>query len=193
MNKNKGLTWLAVLVLLCGLFSTLFLDDVWGSRVSEIVTISTAIIGAVALFFQFKRDKEINQANFILEFWKSFSENEKLQKIMLKCDHMRLTNKDDYFDIVTYAQWLETLSSLINRNIVNFAVIDDMYNYLFFVFVNNKYIQEVELMPSQKFYKGIYEAYSSWVNYLNKKNKEILCYEFSLEKVENYDLIRKMK
>ena len=112
---------------------------------------------------------------------------------MLKCDHMRLTNKDDYFDIVTYAQWLETLSSLINRNIVNFAVIDDMYNYLFFVFVNNKYIQEVELMPSQKFYKGIYEAYSSWVNYLNKKNKEILCYEFSLEKVENYDLIRKMK
>ena len=198
MSKNKSLTWLAVLVLLCGLFSTLFLDEVWGSRVSEIVTISTAIIGAVALFFQFKRDKEINQANFILEFWKSFSENEKLQKIMLKCDHMRLTgentfNEDDYFDIVTYAQWLETLSSLINRNIVNFSVIDDMYNYLFFIFVNNKYIQEVELVPSQKFYKGIYKAHADWIKYLKRKDKEILCSEMSLDKVKNYELIKNMK
>ncbi len=59
MSKNKSLTWLAVLVLLCGLFSTLFLDEVWGSRVSEIVTISTAIIGAVALFFSLREIKKL--------------------------------------------------------------------------------------------------------------------------------------
>lgn len=117
---------------------------------------------------------------------------------MLKCDHMRLTgentfNEDDYFDIVTYAQWLETLSSLINRNIVNFSVIDDMYNYLFFVFVNNKYIQEVELVPSQKFYKGIYKAHADWIKYLKRKDKEILCSEMSLDKVKNYELIKNMK
>ena len=185
-------------LLIGGLFATLLLDDVWGSRVSELITIGTAIIGAVALFFQFKRDKEINQANFILEFWKSFSGNEKLQKIMLKCDEMRLTNKntftkDDYFDIVTYAQWLETLSSLINRNIVNFSVIDDMYNYLFFIFVNNKYVQKVELIPSQKFYKGIYKAYNDWTTYLKKNNKEIICFENSLDKVPNYEEIKNMK
>ena len=198
MSKNKSLTIFSVFLLIGGLFATLLLDDVWGSRVSELITIGTAIIGAVALFFQFKRDKEINQANFILEFWKSFSGNEKLQKIMLKCDEMRLTNKntftkDDYFDIVTYAQWLETLSSLINRNIVNFSVIDDMYNYLFFIFVNNKYVQKVELIPSQKFYKGIYKAYDDWTTYLKKNNKEIICFENSLDKVPNYEEIKNMK
>lgn len=198
MSRNKSLTIFSVFLLIGGLFATLLLDDVWGSRVSEVITIGTAIIGAVALFFQFKRDKEINQANFILEFWKSFSGNEKLQKIMLKCDEMRLTNKntftkDDYFDIVTYAQWLETLSSLINRNIVNFSVIDDMYNYLFFIFVNNKYVQKVELIPSQKFYKGIYKAYNDWTTYLKKNNKEIICFENSLDKVPNFEEIKNMK
>ena len=198
MSRNKSLTIFSVFLLIGGLFATLLLDDVWGSRVSELITIGTAIIGAVALFFQFKRDKEINQANFILEFWKSFSGNEKLQKIMLKCDEMRLTNKntftkDDYFDIVTYAQWLETLSSLINRNIVNFSVIDDMYNYLFFIFVNNKYVQKVELIPSQKFYKGIYKAYDDWTTYLKKNNKEIICFENSLDKVPNCEEIKNMK
>ena len=62
MNKNKSLTIFSVFLLIGGLFATLLLDDVWGSRVSEVITIGTAIIGAVALFFQFKRDKEINQA-----------------------------------------------------------------------------------------------------------------------------------
>lgn len=192
--KNKSLTILSVFLLIFGLFSTLFLDDVWGSRVSELITLSTAIIGAVALFFQFKRDKEINQANFVVQFWNSFSSNENLQKIMLKCDHMRLTGentfkKEDYFYIVSYAQWLETLSSLINRNLFKFQVIDDMYNYLFFVFVNNKYVQEVELAPAQEFYKGIYKAYNNWVKYLKKNNREVLCGDTPLSATQNYDRI----
>ncbi len=194
MAKNKSLTILSVFLLIFGLFSTLFLDDVWGSRVSELITLSTAIIGAVALFFQFKRDKEINQANFVVQFWNSFSSNENLQKIMLKCDHMRLTGentfkKEDYFYIVSYAQWLETLSSLINRNLFKFQVIDDMYNYLFFVFVNNKYVQEVELAPAQEFYKGIYKAYNNWVKYLKKNNREVLCGDTPLSATQNYDRI----
>ena len=194
MHKNRSLTVLSVCLLILGLFATLFLDDIWGNRVSELITLSTAIIGAVALFFQFKRDKEINQASFVVDFWKSFSSDENLQKIMLKCDHMRLTgentfNKEDYFYIVSYAQWLETLSSLINRNIVKFQVIDDLYNYLFFVFVNNKYIQETELVPAQKFYKGIYKAYNDWTKYLNKKGQTVLCSDTPLSATKNYELI----
>ena len=88
---------------------------------------------------------------------------------------------------------VETLSSLINRNIVNFSVIDDMYNYLFFIFVNNKYVQKVELIPSQKFYKGIYKAYDDWTTYLKKNNKEIICFENSLDKVPNFEEIKNMK
>ena len=174
-------------MLIVALFSTLFFDDNLGGRLYQVVTIGTAIVGAVALFVQFKRDKDINQASFILEFWKNFSDQEDLQKIILKCDAMRLSEenkfvKSDYVAIVKYAQWLETLSSVINRKVVTFDAINDMYNYIFFVFTNNPYIQQTELEPNKQYYNGIYTAYTSWVNYLKKKNKPILCENTALIK-----------
>ena len=51
----------------------------------------------------------------------------------------------------------------------------------------------MELVPSQKFYKGIYKAHADWIKYLKRKDKEILCSEMSLEKVKNYELIKNMK
>lgn len=115
MSRNKSLTIFSVFLLIGGLFATLLLDDVWGSRVSELITIGTAIIGAVALFFQFKRDKEINQANFILEFWKSFSGNEKLQKIKIFCIinvfkiifKIKMINIKVFIACVKFRRWYE--------------------------------------------------------------------------------------
>lgn len=179
MKKNITLTVLSTALLVLALVSTLFLNDVWGDRVAQVITLCTAVIGSIALFFQFKRDKDINESNFVLSFWQSFSNKIELQKIMLKCDDMRLGKEssfteEDYFWIVTYAQWLETLSSLINRKILSFNTINDMYNYIFFVFVNNPYVQKIELEPNKEYYQGIYSAYVEWVEYLKKNNKEIL-------------------
>lgn len=187
MKKNVTITILSTCLLVLALCCTLFLDDTWGNRVAQVITLCTAIIGSVALFLQFKRDKDINESTFILDFWKAFTENSDLQRVMLKCDAMRLGKKssftdDDYFTIVTYAQWLETLSSLINKKVFSFDAINDMYNYLFFVFVNNEYVQKIELEPNKEFYQGIYTAYAEWVKYLNKKKLNILGKETSLIK-----------
>ena len=58
--------------------------------------------------------------------------------------------------------------------------INNMYGYVFFVFVNNKYIQEKEILPNEKYYQGIIEAYGLWVKYLKKHNKEVMLEENSL-------------
>lgn len=179
MKKTKLITITCTFLIVAGIFSTLFLSEKIGDRVSQIITISTALIGAVALFLQFKRDKDINESSFILEFWKSFSQNDDLQQIMLKCDNM-LNNKEnqfvkeDYSSIVKYAQWLEAFSSLINRKVVSINSINDMYNYMFFVFTNNQYIQKLELEPNKEYYNGIYHAYAEWIKFLNKKNLPII-------------------
>jgi len=63
-----------------------------------------------------------------------------------------------------------------------------MYGYMFFVFVNNKYIQQTELLPNIQFYQGIVKAYRTWEIYLIKHNKEILLNENSLLKaIEEYE------
>ena len=74
MKKGKFITIVSIFLLIVGLFSTLILDYGIASRIVEVVTVITAVVGAIALYLQFRRDKNINEASFLLEFWKNFSE-----------------------------------------------------------------------------------------------------------------------
>ena len=190
MKRGRLITFFSIFLLVIGLFSTLILDDGIAGRIAEIVTVITAVIGAIALFLQFKRDKNINEARFLLEFWKNFSDKPQLIYIQRKCDEDIQSEKtnfteEDYDGILMYAQWLEALCSVINNGMLSFNFIDDMYNYMFFVFVNNKYVQEKEILPNSKYYQGIIKAYSLWVNYLKKHKKEVMLEQNSLSEALN--------
>ena len=187
MKKGKIITIISVSILCLSLFSTLVFSEGFASRLCEVITLVTAVIGAVALYLQFRRDKEINEANFLVEYWKIFTENDSLLDIEMKCEY-DLKNKKTAFNegdsksIALYAQWLESLSAIINREMLSFDFIDNMYNYLFFVFVNNKYIQQTELLPNWEYYQGIIKTYDKWVKYLKKHNKKIIMEENGLDK-----------
>lgn len=192
MKKSRLITIVSCSLLVIALFCTLFFDDNWGSRVSEIITIVTALIGAVALFFQFKRDKDVNQASFVVEFGKTFEEKEGCREIMQKLESYRKGNTNvfidkDYDAIVSYLQWCETLAVLVQNNVLNLKVIDNLFSYRFFLITNNSYIQKLELVPEAEFYKGVYTLHKLWTKYKKKNNRTILQEETSLEKVEHYN------
>ena len=110
MKKNIVITSVSTFLISVALIVSLFFDDTLGGRISQIVTLTTALIGAAALFVQFMRDKKINQSSFLLEFSKSFYDPVNLGKIMNKLDPNNVLGKqkittDDYDDIVAYLQW----------------------------------------------------------------------------------------
>ena len=197
MRKAKTITIVSCILLCIGLLSTLLFEDEIASRIAEVMTLITTVVGAIALYLQFKRDKEINKASFLLEFWKSFSESPSLQSVMQKCDK-QLNNQpvewteEDYDSIVLYGQWLEALSSVINKDILTFEFINNMYNYCFFVFVN-KYIQEKELLPNKPYYQGIITAYRAWLKYLRKHKLHIMLEENSLDLAWDRDQLNGVK
>ena len=198
MKRNRIITIVSCLLLIVALFCTLFFDDSIGGRISEVITIATALIGAIALFFQFKRDKDINQASFVVEFGKSFEEKEGCRDIMQKLERYRkgetnVFTKNDYTYIVSYLQWCETLSILVQKNVLNLKTIDNLYSYWFFLITNNEYIQKLELVPEPEFYKGVYILHKIWTKYKRKTNQIILEDNTSLEKVENYDKYSEQK
>ena len=198
MKRNRIITIVSCLLLIVALFCTLFFDDSIGGRISEVITIATALIGAIALFFQFKRDKDINQASFVVKNEKSFEEKEGCRDIMQKLERYRKgeTNdftKNDYTYIVSYLQWCETLSILVQKNVLNLKTIDNLYSYWFFLITNNEYIQKLELVPEAEFYKGVYILHKIWTKYKRKTNQIILEDNTSLEKVENYDKYSEQK
>lgn len=64
MKKTSLITVLSTLVIAAGLVGSLWLDNDLGSRLVNVVTVITGIIGAIALFIQFKKDKQVNTAGF---------------------------------------------------------------------------------------------------------------------------------
>lgn len=80
MKRTKNLiVIISTLLIVIGVIVSSVLTD-QASVISTVVTTITAIIGAVALWIQFKKDREVNQASFIIEFHKSFQENESCKK-----------------------------------------------------------------------------------------------------------------
>lgn len=197
MKKNKSLTILSCALLIIALCSTLFLEDFIGTRISDIITIATALIGAVALFFQFKQDKDINQASFIIEYGKIFTETPGCHEVMMKLDKYRLGEKDifekskekeaDYSGIVAYLEWCESLSVLIQKGVMDFETVDNLYSYRFFLITNNAYVQEKELIPEREFYKGVFTLHKIWSEYKVKTKQPILQNETDLSKHSCYE------
>ena len=195
MKKNKSITIISIILLSVALIGSLFLDDVIGSRISNVVTIITAIIGAVALFLQFKRDKDLNEAGFVVDYSVQFYDIYNLQDVLNELENCRKDKKykidmDKYYkDIVGYLQWLESLAALVNSKILSIEKIDDVLSYRFFLIVNNKQIQNHEIIPCRTYYRGIYNLYRTWSNYKKKNGLEIIFESNELSKTKGYNEI----
>ena len=184
--------------MMCGaLVGSLFLDDVLGSRIANVVTIITAIVGAVALFVQFKKDKDINMASFVIDYSVQFYDIYHLENILNELEKCRVDNsykldiKKNYQDIVAYLQWLESLAALVNSNLLSIDKIDDVLSYRFFLIVNNKQVQEAEIIPCREFYRGIFKLYSEWSQYKKKKGLTIIFEDNALSNIPEYNEIVK--
>jgi len=194
MKKRNYLLYTFVIIICLILLSTLTLDNLLGSRISNIVTTITALIGAAALFIQFQRDKRINEISFILSLSHHFYLSNGPHEILIKLDKYEkgendIFNETDYPKIIAYLEWLEELAVGINQGLIEFDFIDDFLSYRFFLIVNNKYVQDAELIPEYKNYRGIYKLHKTWSKYKKKKKLPILQIETDLSKTQNYNKI----
>ncbi len=191
MRKNSFYYSIIFIIILL-LVSTLLLEEQIASRITTIITVSTALIGAVALFIQYKRDKDVNQASFMVEYAKYFYSLNGTEELVMQLDEYRLGNKEitkdmSYTAIINYLFWCEELAALIQKNIIDIETIDNLFAYLFFIITNNKYIQERELVPQAEFYKGTFYLHKVWTEYKLKTKQPIINPDEDLRLVERYN------
>ena len=161
--KRKNLFIYTFIVIICLLLLyTLSLDSVLGSRISNIITVITAIIKDILLY---KATKKLD---------------------LYSKGHKDIFTEDDYYDIVAYLEWLEELATIVNQNLIDFEFIDDYLSYRFFLITNNKYVQDIELINEYENYRGIYKMHKSWTQYKRKNQLPILQEKTSLNKTKNY-------
>lgn len=195
MRKN----WLYLVG--CGTIALYFIS----LNYNEIDTISTifvtvsTIIGGIAIFIQLKRERDLTEAQFLMDYNNAFITNDSFTQVQKLLEDYKKGLIDDVaireFDrqaIINYLVYLEALAALINKGVLNYIIIDNLFSYRFFLALNNPVIQEIELIGDAEFYRGCYVLHKNWTKYKIKKNIEIIMENTSLEKVEEYSKYSKV-
>lgn len=191
-QKNTIITIVAVVLILVGLLGSFLLSEDVANRVVSVITTATAIVGAIALFYQFKRDKNLHEASFLVEYSNQFYATYQCADLMNELEtcrvdpNYRLDVQAHYQQVVGYLEWLENLASLVNSGVLHIAKIDNVMSYRYFLIVNNKQVQDGELLRNREFYRSIYELYPTWVAYKRKHDLPIIFEENDLSQTEGY-------
>jgi hypothetical protein len=142
----------------------------------------TAIVGAIAIWFEMKRTKDMAEGEFVLTLNNSFSSNEDLKVLFGKLVNGAELTEEERPAIVEYLTFFETVYILITRNVVEIKIINDLFAYRFFMAVNNKYVQELELISDCQYYRNIYKLDRLWLEYRMKEGIECKESEYLLSK-----------
>ena len=79
------------------------------------------------------------------------------------------------------------MASLIERDIIDFYIIDNILSYRFFVFVNNPQVQEKELLPYYQNYRGTIYLYNRWYKFEENRGLKIPLMETALHLTPGYN------
>ena len=200
MKKGKLSIFLSVFLLAISLIGSIFIADNISSKLFNAITVVTAIVGAIALFYQFKKDKQINEASFIFNFSASFYDQYNCADLVPILDDYadnkikNINYEENSGIIIRYMQWVESIGAIIEEGTIDLKSIDQVLGYRFFIIVNNKEIQKNELIPYRLHYIGTFKLYKKWYEYKKANNLPIPLEKTSLhlykefnEVIEKYD------
>lgn len=184
--KKKEIIVIAIGVIFISCYVTLFIEQ-GGSSISELVTTITAIIGVFAIWLQLKKERELNEAQFIMDYNNSFISNEELVGIESQLEMYRKTGKleisdDNRQSFINYLVYNEALAALVFRKVLSLDVIDDLFSYRFFLAMNNPILQSEEIIPEAEYYKGSIKLFKKWISYKKKNGLPVVLEEHRLDK-----------
>ncbi len=184
--KKKEIFVIAIGVIFISCYVTLFIEQ-GGSSISELVTTITAIIGVFAIWFQLKKERELNEAQFIMDYNNSFISNEELVGIESQLELFRKTGKleitdDNRQSYINYLVYNEALAALVFRKVLSLDVIDDLFSYRFFLAMNNPILQSEEIIPEAEYYKGSIKLFKKWIAFKKKNGLSVVLEEYRLDK-----------
>ena len=151
---------------------------VWDyEKLSTIVATAVAAMGIFGVWFQLRKEATIKEAEFLMNYNFAFITTEKFVQIERLLETSYKTGKplelpqENRQDLIDYLVYLESLAPLIINKMVRLNVIDDLFGYRYFIAVNNKEVQAMELSTKEDapFYRGCYKLYPIWKEHRLKK------------------------
>lgn len=187
MSKKKNKIFITLLTLLLCI-TVLSVIQSKNQSIQDFFTLLIAVLGVIVVVFELKESKDVAVGEFITNLNNSFQDNDDIKSIYKKLIKNERITEEDQCAVVEYLTFFETIYLLLDRNVLNMKFIDDLFSYRFFAAINNKDIQDMEIIKDADSYMNIYTLDYLWRNYRKKIGKTV-DEEHSLEKnTENYEM-----
>ena len=155
---------------------------------------TAAIIGLIAIWYQLKKNKEINDAQFIVEIFEQYrSHSELFNKISPYEERDLNLSKKDKNKITSLLGFYESIYYLLEKKVISFHTVNNSFGYNFFSLVHHEYVQKSELASYGEYYRTIFKLHKIWVEFRKSKNQKIVGQNNSLEKLDEYEVLSSKK
>lgn len=166
--------------------------------ISSGITAITTIIAAIAFWLEFSNSSDLSESSYIVKLNSLFITNKKMTKVEhclevyyyeQEKEHKANPALPDYFHdiksmdhqhVINYLVYLESLAAVVKKSTLRFEAIDNLFAYRFFIAVNNKDLQESEIIPYSSFYQGLVFLSKEWTKYREARGLDIPMKENSL-------------
>ena len=196
MKKNNVISIISCLIIITALVFAMLSDTV-GPVVSSLVTTIITTIGSVVIWIQLKRTGIKDSADLIHNLNLAFLQSPGLMHMRDKLARTtdakdfsldgKMGDKDTTYDlensayddsinIIEYLEFFENIAVMYQAETLSLNSIDECFGDMFFVAMNNPYIQNREIIPYKEHYIPIIKLYKVWYNF-RKKNKLKMPYE----------------
>jgi hypothetical protein len=144
----------------------------------DLIAKITAAGGVIVLAYQFKREKDLSEADFILRLNQDFITNSQIVRIYTLLEQSKeegqktnVFSEGDVIDMANYLCFFEPFKKLIDAGIIDIKTIDPIMAYRFFLATNNRFMQEMLLCKKGKeiAWAAIYGLHDEWGKYRRQK------------------------
>lgn len=181
MKKRNSQTTIIIIV---ALFLFILGIYIWGKKttISEVIITLTAIMGAIAIFYEMKRTKDLAEGEFILSLDQQFSSRESFSDLFMSCwcdkaegSEETITYEKDKNVLLNYLTFFETVYVMVESNVMEISLVDELFARRFFAVVNNQQVQNQDLIVNYKHYINIFKLHAIWKKHRIKHGESLHC------------------
>lgn len=190
MKKSNAIIYISCLVVVVAVVFAMLTETI-GAILSSLITTIITTFGAVVIWIQLKRNSvkissELisNMNNILLKSPGLIYLRDKLKRtcnpkdfsVDGKIGKKDTTNDlenfmyDDSVNIIEYLEFFENIGVMYFSGSISMKDLDNCFGEMFFVAMNNKYIQDREIIPYKEHYTNIIKLYGQWFKYRQKHN-----------------------
>lgn len=183
------------------LIDILHMSDAAATTLMDIGQVVAGAVGAIMIIVQLARESDvrkeqasIQEAQFLMDYNQAFIQDANMTNVEYQLEtSMKSGYKEEIITdenkqlFINYLVYLEGLAPLILNNVLQLDHIDNLMAYRFFLAINNKEVQEKELMIFPDFYRGCFKLYGVWKKYRKERGYMILQEKQSLDRWLEYE------